>query len=271
MTELFLYHNGRRGEVMLCRALYRAALATGFDLTLAVCRGDAVLLQDLAGARCRVVESAYANTVHGAPLDLVALAPASVPAIEVWLGGNDGTPKYQWPDVVDAFHADLRRHGIHRTVADPAGPVPMLDFAGDVPVPVLQRPAVWLDGERTRDDACHFTFDHERLLRVLPDCDLLCTGPVATSSPRVVDVSRLSWPVRSRLSESCVALVGTTFDPFVVTLTEANRWKPKAQCGYDARTQAPFWDYPGNPTELLATMDDLVDFLVANVVQGAHR
>jgi len=30
------------------------------------------------------------------------------------------------------------------------------------------------------------------------------------------------------------------------------------------RVSAPAWDYPGNPLELLATMDELVDFLLAN-------
>jgi len=147
----------------------------------------------------------------------------------------------------------------------------MLDFAGDVAAPALPRPTVFVDTERTSLHSCWFVHDLARLARVLPDCDLLCTAPGRVRADNVVDISHLSWRQRSRLSEQCVALVGTTREPFVVTLTEANRWKPKALCGYDARVIAPFWDYPGNPTELLGTMDELVDFLLANVAEGSRR
>jgi hypothetical protein len=102
---------------------------------------------------------------------------------------------------------------------------------------------------------------------VLPAFDLLHTAPVGIARPQLVDIGALSWPQRQKLSDRCAVLVGTTMDPFAATLTEANRFKPKALCGYDARTLAPHWDYPGNPLELLATMDDLVDFLLANTAE----
>ncbi len=270
MSSLFLYHNGRRGEVLLCRALYRAVLAASTELVVGACRGDGELFAGL-GPRCRVVESSFRNTAHGAPLDLIAHCPPGMTAIEVWLGGNESVPTYQWPDVVDAFPRDLRRHGRDLVVADSRGPVPMLDFAGDIAMPPLRRPSIYLDTARTANDACWFVYDLERLARVLPEHDLLCTAPPPCVAENVVDISHLAWSARSRLSEACEALVGTTMDPFVVTMTAANRWRPKALCGYDARVQAPFWDYPGNPMELLATMDELVDFLLANVVERSCR
>lgn len=271
MTELFLFHDGRRGEVLLCRALYRAVLRSGLRATVGVCRGDGELFADFVGPRCRVVESDYRNTVHGSPMPLGAMCPPGAVPIELWLGGNEAEPNYQWPDIVDAFHQGLRANGIQTVVGDARGEVPMLDFGGSIDVPPLRRPSVWIDTERTGNDACWFVHDLERIARVLPDHDLLCTAPVPVRAPNVVDVSQLPWPVRSRLSSRCEAIVGTTLDPFVVTLTEANRWKPKALCGWDARIHAPFWDYPGNPMELLGTMDELVDFLIANVAEVAAR
>lgn len=272
MSGLFLYHDGRRGEVVLCRAILQAVVDSGLDATVAVCRGDAELVADLAGPNLRVVESRYPNTVHGSPLHLAALCPPGAAPIEMWLGGNETVPNYQWPDVVDGFHRQLDALGITTRVADPKGTVPMLDFRGPIDVAPRQRRSVWIDNERTTHDPCWFVFDLERLARVLHDHDLLCTGPVPAGAPKnVVDVSKLAWPARSRLSEQCDALVGCTLDPFVVTFTEANRWKPKALCGYDARVHAPFWDYAGNPTEMLGTMDELVDFLIANVVEVAAR
>lgn len=266
MSRLFVHHNGRRGEVLLCRAVYRAALARGLDLTIGVCRGDGELFADLEGPTCRVIEGPYRNTVHGAPLDLGVLCPPGAAPIEVWLGGNESEPTYQWPDVVDAFHASLQACGVQARIAQASDPVPMLDFAGDLEVPQVEGRLLWIDARRTACGACHFVFDLERIRRVLPDHVLLCTVPGAAGD-RIVDVSALSWPVQSRLSERCEVLVGATLDPFVVTMTEANRWKPKALCGWDARVHAPFWDYPGNPVELLATMDDLVDFLLANAAE----
>lgn len=270
MSELFLYHGGRRGEVMLCRPVFRAVAASGMRTTIGVCRGDRDLVADLAGPSVCIVESPYPNTVHGSPLHLAALCPPSAVPIEPWLGGNEEVPNYQWPDVVRAFHRQLDAVDIGLRIGDATGPVPMLDFSGPVDVPPLRRRAVWIDAERTNHDACWFVFDLERLVRVLPDHDLLCTGPVPDGMPGVIDVSGLPWPVRSRLSDRCDAIVGCTMDPFVVTLTEANRWKPKALCGYDARVHAPFWDYAGNPMELLGTMDELVDFLIANVAEVAR-
>lgn len=271
MVHLFLYHNGTRGCVMLCRALYQAVVVSGhFDVTLACCRGDLELLADLQGPRCRVLVSDYRNTALGAPLNLLALCPNGAVPIEVGLGGEETVPTCQWPDIVDSFHRELRRRGLVQVVADPEGEVPMFGFAGEVVVPPLRRRSIYVDNTRTGQDAGWFHYDLLRLSRALPGWDLLCTRRPPVLAPNLVDISALRWPQRSRVSEQCEALVGTTLDPFVVTLTEANRWRPKALCGHDARVTKPFWDYPGNPLELLATMDELVDFLLANVAEVAQ-
>lgn len=265
MTPLFLYSNGPRGDVLFCRAVYRAAAASGhFDLVLGACRDDARLLADLQGPRCRIVAAEFDNTPHGALADLDHLRPEGWPGFEVWLGGNDPKPTYQWPDVVAAFDEDLARLGLPPLLAGHEDDVPMLDFALPVELPPLRRPSIWLETERTRDERCHFVFDGARLVEALPDFDFLCTAPLAFAHDRLVPVAHLDPIARSKLSEQCAVLVGRTMDPFVLTMTEANRFKPKALCGYDARVCAQAWDYPGNPLELLGTMDDLVDFLVAN-------
>jgi len=272
MRHLYLYQNGVRGDVVLSRALYRAVLETGrFEVTIGVCRDDEQLVTDLGRDGCRIVTSEFANTPHGSPLDLVSLRPADATAISAWLGGRGERPTRQWPDVVESFHRNLRRRGIDDEVADPEGEVPMPGLVAAADVLELRRPSIYLDTARTDLDLCYFVHDLRRLARVLPDWDLLCTAPVDDIAANVIDVSHLGWAQRAALSERCVALVGTTPDPFALTLTEANRWKPKALCGYDARVCQPFWDYPGNPLELLGTMDELVDFLLANVVEVSRQ
>jgi hypothetical protein len=276
MTQLFLYNSGPRGDVLFCRAVYRAvAAADRFDLVLGACRDDAALLADLAGRRCRIAAAEFANTPHGAVLDLLHLCPDGCQTLAVWLGGNEEQPSYQWPDVVESFDDDLRRLGFDFALAPLAADVPMLDFGGELArsavVPPLRRPSIYLDNARGLCEPNHFVFDFERLADVLPGFDLLCTAGTPVRADNLVDVGDLGPVARQRLSNTCAALVGTTMDPFNLTLTETNRWKPKAMCGFDARVHGPAWDYPGNPVEMLATMDELVDFLLANVAEGNCR
>ncbi len=276
MTTLYLWNNGPRAHVLLCRPIVRAAVSTGrFDVVFGACRDDVRLLLDLEGPRCRIVASDYANTVHGAVLDLAALTPTGAIGIDVWLGGPGPAPSLQWEDVLAAFRASLADHGLDSALPCSPDDVPMLDFAFDEralgPTPRLRRPSILLDTCRDAADASWFGFDFDRLSRVLDAFDLLCTAPPPIQRDNLVDVSALSPLARARLSEHCELLIGRTFDPFVLTLTEPNRFKPKALCGYDARVTRPPWDYPGNPLELIATMDDLVDFAIAQVGAGALR
>lgn len=271
MTTIFVHHDGRRGEVLLTRPLLAAIAAHGTEVVVGCCRGDADLLQGL-GPRVTVLEAALANTPWGAPAELSHLCPRGLPAIALWAGGNDRIPTNQWADLVASFTTACRSMGLVVPLGD-TGEVPDLDFAGDVvlPTPVTGR-AVYVDTERTIDPCCGFDFDLARLGRALPEHRLLVTSAEAMAQvPDALDVSAWTWAQRSRASERCEVLVGRTLDPFVLTMTAANRWKPKALCGFDARVIAPFWDYPGNPAELLATMDDLLDFVVANSAAEVSR
>jgi hypothetical protein len=269
MTGLYLYNNGPRGDVLFSRAVYAAvAAANRFDLVIGCNRDDVEMLADLPGPRCRIAASDYANTVHGAVADLVHLRPQGAAAIEVWLGGNEEHPSYQWADIVESFDLALRRLGIDFALAPAGEQVPMLDFSGGAAPPPIRRRSIYLDNARGAYEPSHFVCDFERLSEVFADFDFLCTAPTPIRADNLVDVSNTTPHQRQRLSDACCALVGTTMDPFNLTLTAANRHKPKALCGHDARTHGPAWDYPGNPLELLASMDELVDFLIANAVEG---
>lgn len=271
MTTIFVHHDGRRGEVLLTRPLVAAIAAHGTDVVVGCCRGDTDLLQGL-GPRVTVREGLLANTPWGAPAELAYLCPRGLPAIALWAGGNERLPTNQWTDLLASFTVACRALGIVVPLGD-TDEVPDLDFAGEaaLPAPVVGR-AVYVDTQRTMDAGCGFDFDLARLARALPEHRLLVsTADALAQVPDALDVSDWTWAQRSRASERCELLIGRTLDPFVLTMTAANRWKPKALCGYDARVTPPFWDYPGNPAELLATMDELVDFVVANASAGVGR
>ena len=269
--SLFVHHDGRRGEVLLCRPLVQAIAANGTDVVVGTCRGDGELLAGL-GPRVQVRESRLGNTPWGAPVRLSYLADREASVVELWCGGNDRIPTNQWADLVASFQHSCRLAGIEVPLGATEA-VPMLDFVVDpknLPtLPKLPERALYLDLQRSIEPQCGFDFDLRRLRAALPEHTFLVTTPLVGTAdeglPGTVDVSSWTWGQRSRASEHCELLVGCTLDPFVLTMTEANRHKPKALCGYDARVVAPFWDYPGNPMELLASMDDLVDFCVAHV------
>jgi len=269
---LFVHHDGRRGEVLLCRPLVAALANHGANVVVGTCRGDGELFAGL-GPRVQVREARLANTPWGAPVSLAHLASRDEFAVAMWLGGNDRVPTNQWADLVASFRRQCRIAGVDPELRDTES-VPMVDFAPcSVVLPGLPERAVYVDLQRTIEPCCGFDFDLTRLRAALPEHTFLVTRSLAGTAdaavPGCLDVSAWSWAQRSRASEHCELLIGSTLDPFALTLTEANRHKPKALCGYDARLVAPFWDYPGNPVELLATMDELVDFCVANVGAAA--
>lgn len=267
MGPFYVHHDGPRGQLLPLRPLLRAAVARGLRCVAGVCRGDEELFADLTGPGLELVVGPLRNTPRGAPFELAACRPAGHAPVALRWGPEFDPASYCWERAVHVFHRALRRAGCDVVIADPEGPVPMFDLGAGLPAPRLPRPGVYLDLERSVDPLCWFHCDLQRLAAVLPDHDVYCTRTPPGAPANVVDVSHLSWPHRAALANACAALIGTTPDPFALVLTEANREKPKALCGFDPRVMPPFWDYPGNALELLPGMDDLVDFLLANVAE----
>lgn len=269
MGTFYVHHDGPRGQLLPLRPLLRAARAHGLSLSLGVCRDDEDLFADLAWPQLELVTGPLRNTPRGAPFGLAACCPPGHLPLPLHWGLEFDAAAYSWERVLRSFHRGLRHHGCSIEVAAPDGPVPMFDLGGDQAVPRLPRPGIYLDTERSVDPRCWFVCDLPRLTAVLPDHDFYCTRVPAGAHRNVVDIGDLTWAARAALANACAALVGTTPDPFALVLTEPNREKPKALCGFDPRITPPFWDYPGNALELLTGMDDLVDFLLANVAEVA--
>lgn len=266
MGGIHLFDNGPREDVIFSRPLYRQVLdqlapAVDGDITIGVSRGDEDLFDGLATRGARLLVSDYPNSVHGAPVDLAHLAPPSATPIGTWIRTYEDKPTYQWEDVLTTFERQVAEAGLDlRLAGDPAVP-PMFEFADPEAPPVLRRPTVYLDNVRTSSRDVYFVFDIERLADTFRDWDFAHTGPVACERDNLIDVSHLPVAALSALSERCSAVLGSARGRFAWTLTEANRFKKKAACGYDGRITPLFWDYPHNPLEYLLSMDAVVDFL----------
>lgn len=269
MIPLYLYNNLHAGDVLFSRPLYRALAECGrFRLALGAFHNNAYLLEDLVGPNVQLVVSDYPERGATVFYDLLADCPKGHLPISTWLGEYDDTCNHQWASVVEVCRRQLAAHGI--AWAPAPAPVPMLEFAPRPRRPVLPGPAIYVDNSRCRSGQSAFAFDLERLCRALPRHLVLCTATPERAHPNLIDGSTLDLRDLSALSEQCAAILGKGSGPFCCTYTEANRHRPRAVCGYRSTTSPTFWDYPGNPLQYLATMDDVMTFLAAALTPVAE-
>lgn len=265
--QVFLFSSGIASDVAFMRPTVRRVLDRGHaDVMLGACRDHLPLLGDFV-QRGVPVRTLDANSgPHGALIDLGCLAPEGALPIDLSFRQYDDTRGYDWSDSVEILDRKLAEVGIDPWLTYDEHDVPMLDFDLEVDIPRPTRPTIYVDGCYEGDRFGYFSFDVLRLARTFDGFDFACTRPPTVAVPNVLDMSPLGPVERSKFSERCELLLGMTRYPFGLTLTEANRHKPKAMCGHDPRTVGPFWDYPENPLELLPTMDAVVDFVGASLV-----
>ena len=259
--RLFLFDNGPSLARVVQRPVVRHLAANGVRVDVAVNADDDWLFADLAGEHVALVRVPLPASEIGAIVDQRRFAPRGVPTLDLAAESHQDTRTPNWRSLVVVVERGLRALGMDaRLVPDP-DVVPMADLPA-VPLPFTpRRRTVYLDLDRRRDERVHFVFDLPRLLALLPDHDFACTARPPFAHERLVDVSAFGPLQRATLSTQCETIVGRTWLPFVLTLHEANRWKPKIVCGHDPFTYAALWDHAGNPLEHVATMDQLADFL----------
>lgn len=264
MIELYLYNNLHAGDQLFSRPLYRALAATGrFALVLGAHRNNAYLFEDLQGPNVRLHVSDYVERGPTVLYDLGADAPAGSLPVSTWLGEYPDTGNHQWRHVVEVCRRQLADHGIDWQVD--IENVPMLDFAPRALSAQVRRPAIYIDNSRCRSGQSDFEFDLDALARRAPDHALICTQRTDSTATNVVDASHLDLRDLSTLSEQCDLVLGKGSGPFCCTYTEANRFRPRAVCGYHSELSPTFWDYEGNPLQYLDTMAEVLEFVGATL------
>ncbi len=270
MIRLYLYNNLHAGDVLFSRPLYRQLAADGrFQLLLGAHRNNAYLLEDLVGPRCALHVSDYLEQGPTVLYDLGADCPDDHLAISTWLGEYPDTGNHQWRNVVEVCRRQLAAHGIEWQPQAPVAEVPMLDFAPRTLAPRLSRRAIYVDNSAPRSGHSEFRFDLRALAERFPTHALLTTARPDVTADNLVDGSRLDLRELSLLSEQCDAVLGKGSGPFCCTYTEANRYRPRAVCGYHSTSSPTFWDYQGNPLRYLTTMAEVLDFVTASVAAPA--
>ena len=263
--KLYLYNNLHNGDVLFSRPLYRRVIESNqFEVVLAGFVNTAYLLEDLVGSAANVFVSEYADVGPWAMFDLATQCPAGFLPVNTWLGQYDDTSNHQWCNVVEVFNRQMVHHGIdYRVSCDPSD-VPMIDFEPRPVAPQVATPSIYVDNSLARSAHSRFEFDLPRMAAAAPDLHFLCAARPDLNGPaidNIIDCSDFDLRDLSEISNQCLAILGKGSGPHCCTYTEANRYKPRAVCGYRSVESPTFWDYPESPIQHLDDMNQVVAFV----------
>ena len=264
MKPIFLWNGWHTGDVVLLRPLVRHILDNhAVEVTLGCYRNHAYMLDDLG---VEVISSDYddydGRNSLGA-LDLSYLCPRDHVPINTWVGNYEDLIPPSWPTIIEAVNRQAAEKGHPLRLVSRW--IPDIDFRFvDVPV---EGNAVYLETTASRSGHSDFEFDLQEVSKRFPGLNFYCTSHPHYYAANLFDCSRLNIVELSNLSNRCVALVGKGSGPFCCTLTDANRYKPRAIMDFHDpfrkmnREKYRFWDYPGSRLRYLDTADELIEFL----------
>ena len=256
MQKLFFWLNWHAGDLVLCRPLVRRILSL-HDVQIAwgCWKNQAYIIEDLP---VRVLADPRNDPPEKTRPSLLHLCPPGHAPVYLWIGCYPDTLYHHWEIIVELYNRQVQSQGLARLMVSPRF-VPMVDFP-PVPVLVAER-GVFVENGSTRSGHCDFEFDIPFLAARFPNLNFYCTARAAPA-PNVFDCSTLNLRELSSVSTHCAAIVGKGSGPFCCTLTETNRYKPRAIMRYHPLNAGQsLWDYPGNPMQYLETQDELVRFL----------
>ncbi|MCA8958024.1 MAG: hypothetical protein KDC87_18255 [Planctomycetes bacterium] len=259
--KLFVYNYAHNGDIVFSRPLYRRLLdADCFELLFAGARNTAYLMEDLVGPHSRLLVCDYADVGNGVTLDPAYALPDDHLPVHTWLGRYPDTHNHQWVNVVTVFNRQMEELGLAFRVPYDPTEIPVVDFAARRIGPAVRGKAIYLDNSFARGRHSDFLFDLAEMAAAFPDHLLLCTARPEVRAANLVDCSGLDLIELSHLSDQCEVILGKASGPFCCTYTTANRFKPRAVCGYHSIESPTFWDYPNSPIRHLDTMEQVLDF-----------
>ncbi|MDZ4852400.1 MAG: hypothetical protein SGI77_24190 [Pirellulaceae bacterium] len=258
MHKLFFWLNWHAGDLALTRPLVRQILAVhDVQITWGCWRNQAHIVEDLP---VKVVIDPRDDKFTGPQRpSLMHLCPPGHIPVCLWVGVYPDTNSHQWEAVVEIYNRQVRDLGFPMLQIS-SNYVPMLDFAV-VDVTVAEN-AIFVENGATRSGHSSFEFDLPNLAYAFPEFNFYSTADPKCELPNVFNCGQFNLRELSSVSNQCIAIVGKGSGPFCSTLTEINRYKPRAVMRYHPVGLAQtIWDYPGNPLQHLESQDDLLRFL----------
>ncbi len=258
MHKLFFWLNWHVGDLVLTRPLIRRVLDShDVQIVYGCWENQAYLIEDLP---IQIVVDPRNDPRRGdLPEPLLHLCPPGHFPIYLWIGSYPEIAHHNWATMVEIYNRQVESHGLGELKIR-SDWVPMVDFP---PMEVtVAHNSIFVENGVARSKHSDFEFDIESLSTQFPKLNFYCTSDPKCRRPNVVDCSTYNLKTLSSIGNRCLAIIGKGSGPFCSTLTEVNRYKPRAIMRYHPRDAGnAIWDYPGNPMQYLETDDDVRAFL----------
>lgn len=262
--RIFIWNGWHIGDVVILRPLIQHIL-NEHDVTVAVgCYHNHAYMFDRLGVE--VISCKYDDEDDPAgpgPLDLSYLCPKGYTPLSTWVGNYPDLMPPSWPTTIEAVNRQAAEQGL--TLRLKSNLVHDINFA-HINVCVREN-GVYIENGKVRSGHSAFEFNMQRLSRDFPSLNFYCVSDPIHYSGNLFDCRKLTIDELAAVANRCVALVGKGSGPFVCTLSDANRYKPRAiMCfqdptGVQDSSTYRFWDYPNSPLEYLFDYKDLAGFL----------
>ncbi len=259
MYKLFFWVNWHAGDLVLTRPLVRQVLNThDVQIAYGCWKNQAYIVEDLP-IKVIVDPRDDPKIATDNREILLHLCPEGYLPIHLWVGLDTPRLSHNWESIVELYNRQVESHGF-KSLQIQSRYVPMVDFA---PVEVeIARPSIFVENGATRSKHSDYRFDIETLAKRFPLFNFYCTADPQSNQSNVYDCSMHNLRILSSISNRCVAIMGKGSGPFCSTLTESNRFKPRAILRYHPLNVVhDIWDYPGNPMQYLETDEDVEQFL----------
>jgi predicted O-linked N-acetylglucosamine transferase (SPINDLY family) len=258
MQRLFFWVNWHAGDLILTRPLVRRVLDEhDVQIAYGCWSNQAYLVEDLP---VTVIRDPRNDPPMQEPREtLLHLCPEGYLPIYLWIGSLPTYTRFNWQSITTLYNQQIEAYGL-TSLKICSRYIPMLDFP---PVEVAVGPnAVFVDNSVARSKHSDYEFPLAELASRYPQFRFYCAANPQYIAPNVVDCSECNLRVLSSISNRCMAIMGKGSAPFCSTLTEVNRYKPRAILRYHFRDSVhSIWDYPGNPMQYLETDADIYRFL----------
>jgi hypothetical protein len=269
MEKLYVYNSWHNGDVITNRCLIQKLIDLGIDkskILLASYQNRHYLVEDLP------INHFIIPTDENSPQSpcLCKWCPYGYIPVNTWCGTYpefDHRPfplgNHNWANIVDTWNKNSDLLNLNFKI--PNYETPMVKWEQKNKIEILSN-SIYVETGHVRSDHCRFEFDIKKLSKMFKDLNFICTSK-QEKSDNVFDMSDKNLIEMSHISNQCLAIIGKGSGPFMCTLTEENKFKPKAVIGF---TAAKFWHYENNPLQYLNNEEELIDFL-RFVVAGSFK
>ncbi|MCP4679327.1 MAG: hypothetical protein GY854_28330 [Deltaproteobacteria bacterium] len=252
MIRLYVWTEGGSRAILQRKPLVKQ-LIDGHDIAVAWgCRKEhKYLIEDIP------VKQIIIDSPEGEPLNGSSYCPRECTPLSLDTESEEGTYPQDWRQLVDSFNHRAESAGLDLSVKGNLAPTVQFKYR-DV---VIRDDAIFLEIIDEKSPVAT-AIDLRLIFETFRGLNFYCATPIGFSAHNLIDCSDLDLVTLASISNNCSAIIGTGGSAFTCSLTETNRFKPRALLAEAPPVGTPWGDYKNNPLRIVSRRDELVRFLV---------